>query len=115
MTTKGLYCPAGQFYIDPSRALKTQRILGELFPLLEQRHNGQFNKPIYCHFSATEITECYRKHGVPLAPTRCLSRVEYDRVLTGELFIVPHSFMKSEQGKLLGDLFPKNPDQLSLF
>lgn len=81
---------------------KTQRILGELFPLLEKQQIGQSTKPIYCHSSATEINECYRNHGVPLAPTRCLSRVEHDRVLTGELFIVPQSFMKSEHVELLG-------------
>lgn len=73
---------------------KTQRILGELFPLTD--------KPIYCHPSATEINECYRAHGVRMAPTRCLSRVEPDRVLTGELFIVPQSFMNTEHAELLG-------------
>ncbi len=73
---------------------KTQRILGELFPLTD--------KPIYCHPSATEINECYRAHGVPMAATRCLSRVEPDRVLTGELFIVPQSFMNTEHAELLG-------------
>jgi putative mRNA 3-end processing factor len=76
---------------------KTQRILGELFPLT--------SKPIYCHSAATAINDCYRAHGVPLAPTRCLSKVESDRVLTGELFIVPQSFLKTTEAELLGKNF----------
>lgn len=76
---------------------KTQRILGELFPLT--------SRPIYCHSSATAINDCYRAHGVPLAPTRCLSTVESDRVLRGELFIVPQSFLKTEQAELLGSRY----------
>jgi len=181
MTSKGLYCPAGQFYIDPSRAvecavithahsdharkgsqlyycvdsgvslLKTRignnisvspHAYSEIFeingvnvsfhpagPILGSSQvrlelNGEvwgasgdykrekdptcepfevvtcdvfvteatFGTPGFAwnHPSATAINDCYRAHGVPMAPTRCLSRVESDRVLTGELFIVPH-------------------------
>lgn len=73
---------------------KAQRVLGVLEPFAK--------KPVYCYHTVTELNECYRNHGIKLADTRCLSRVESDRVLTGELFLVPQSFLKSEQSELLG-------------
>lgn len=73
---------------------KTQRILGELYPLT--------TRTIYCHSAAKEINECYRAHGVNLARTKCITDVEHDRILQGELFIVPQSFMKTEQAEILG-------------
>jgi len=73
---------------------KTQRILGELQPLTD--------KTIYCHPSAALLNECYRDQGVPLARTRCISQVERDRVLRGELFLVPQSFLKTPEAEILG-------------
>jgi putative mRNA 3-end processing factor len=73
---------------------KAQRILGELAPLTD--------KSIYCHPAATALTECYRAQGIRLAETVCLSRVEANRVLKGELFLVPQSFLKTEQAEILG-------------
>lgn len=76
---------------------KTQRILGELQPLT--------STPIYCDPSARILNQCYRDHGVALAETRCLSTVESDRILNGELFVVPQSFLKSQKAELLGRKF----------
>jgi putative mRNA 3-end processing factor len=73
---------------------KAQRVLGVLEPYAE--------KPIYCHTTVTPLNECYRAQGVKLAPTRCLSTVEEDRVFKGELFLVPQSFLKTEKAELLG-------------
>lgn len=73
---------------------KTQRILGALEPFA--------TKAIYCHSAAAEINDCYRSHGIRLAPTKCLSRVEPDRILQGELIIAPQSFLKTEQADILG-------------
>jgi putative mRNA 3-end processing factor len=73
---------------------KAQRILGELHKLT--------NKCIYCHPAATVLNDCYRAHGVPLAPTYCLSKLEPSRVLRGELFLVPQSFLKTDQAEVLG-------------
>ena len=76
---------------------KTQRILGELYT--------KTKNPIYCHSAAAEINECYRKHGIQMAPTICLSEVDIDSKLSGELFVVPQSFMKNAQSQLLGERF----------
>ena len=76
---------------------KTQRILGELRNLA--------NRPIYCDPAATVLNECYREQGIALAHTRCLSTIEDDRILKGELFVVPRSFMKSARAELLGPHF----------
>jgi putative mRNA 3-end processing factor len=73
---------------------KAQRVLGVLEPYAK--------KPIYCHTTVTPLNECYRAQGIKLAETKCLSKVEDDRVLTGELFLVPQSFLKSEKAELLG-------------
>lgn len=76
---------------------KAQRVLGVLSPFMKQ--------PIYCHSAATPLNECYRARGVELAPTICLSRVNIDSDLSGELFLVPQSFLKSEQAKVIGERF----------
>ena len=73
---------------------KTQRILGELYPLTD--------KTIYCHPSATVLNDCYRAEGVKLAPTKCLSQVDRTRVFRGELFLVPQSFLKTQEAEILG-------------
>jgi putative mRNA 3-end processing factor len=76
---------------------KAQRILGVLQP--------HAKRPIYCHPAASVLNECYRSQGVALAETRCLSTVEIGEKLTGELFLVPQSFLQGEQAELLGDKF----------
>lgn len=74
---------------------KTQRVLGVLAP-----YNGG---KIYCSSAATPLNECYRDQGVTLAPTICLSQVNPQTKLRGELFIVPQAFLKSPQAELLGE------------
>jgi putative mRNA 3-end processing factor len=76
---------------------KAQRVLGVLEPFMK--------KPVYCHPAATTLNDCYRARGIKLAPTLCLSEIERDVDLSGELFLVPQSFLKSEQAKLLGRRF----------
>jgi putative mRNA 3-end processing factor len=76
---------------------KAQRVLGLLYP--------HAKKPIYNHPAATELIECYRTQGVKLAPTVCLSEVDHDQCLQGELLLVPQSFLSSEQSGILGDSF----------
>lgn len=73
---------------------KTQRVLGALAAYAQ--------KPIYCHSAAAEINDCYRAEGIKLAATKCLSRVESDRILQGDLIIAPQSFLKTEQADILG-------------
>lgn len=76
---------------------KTQRILGELFSVTDQ--------PVYCHSAATPINQCYRDHGIQLAPSLCLSEVPPKTILKGELIIAPQMFLKTEQAKVLGSKF----------
>lgn len=73
---------------------KTQRILGELY--------NRTDRTIYLHPSATPLTECYKNQGVNLARFQCLSRIAHDRVLRGELFLVPQSFLKTPEAQILG-------------
>ena len=76
---------------------KAQRVLGLLEPFTE--------KSVLCHSAATPLTDCYRESGIKLAPTRCLSSVNADEKLLGELFLVPQAFLKSSQAGLLGENF----------
>lgn len=76
---------------------KTQRVLGLLEPWAD--------RPIYCHSAATVLNDCYRAQGISLAETRCLSQVDHDRILQGELIIAPQAFLKSEQAQILGESF----------
>lgn len=76
---------------------KAQRVLG----LLEKFAK----KPVYCHPSTSKINLCYRDFGIKMAPTLCLSEVENNSSLCGELFLVPQSFLNSEQAALLGESF----------
>lgn len=76
---------------------KAQRVLGLLEPYAEA--------PIYCHFAITALNECYRKQGIQLAETVCLSGVPEDGRLSGELLLVPQSFLKSAQAAVLGDQY----------
>ena len=85
---------------------KAQRVLGLLEPFK--------TAPVHCHPAAAELNRCYLRQGVRLAPTICLSTVKTrdvsqgdffsprPRVLTGELFLVPKSFLRSPQAALLG-------------
>lgn len=76
---------------------KAQRVLGLLEPYAR--------KPIYTHSATSAITDCYRREGVSLADTVCLSTLEPEARLTGELILVPQSFLKSPQAEVLGDDF----------
>lgn len=76
---------------------KMQRILGVLEPFAQ--------KPIYCHPAARALNQYYRLEGIALAPTICLSEVPEDKVLTGELVLVPPAFLKSPQAAVLGSAY----------
>jgi putative mRNA 3-end processing factor len=76
---------------------KAQRVLGLLEPLTK--------RPIYCHPAASVLNDCYRAEGVKLAETICLSKIQSDRPLRGELFLVPQAFLKSDQSAVLGQDF----------
>jgi putative mRNA 3-end processing factor len=73
---------------------KAQRVLGVLAPFA--------TKPVYCHPTATVLSHCYRSQGISLAPTRCLSQLDSDRILRGELLLVPQSFLKESKAEILG-------------
>jgi putative mRNA 3-end processing factor len=73
---------------------KTQRVLGLLEPYI--------TKPIYCHPSATKLTQCYRDEGFRLAPSKCLSELDPDSKLEGELIVGPQSMMSSKYEVLFG-------------
>jgi putative mRNA 3-end processing factor len=74
---------------------KAQRVLGLLEPYAKQS--------VICHAASTPLTNCYRDFGIKLAPTRCLSKIEEDEVFNNALFLLPQSFLKSEQAKILGE------------
>lgn len=73
---------------------KTQRVLGLLQPY--------DSRPVLCHPTAEPLNECYRRQGVSLAPTRCLSSLPANTTLRGELLLVPQSFLNTEQAGILG-------------
>jgi putative mRNA 3-end processing factor len=74
---------------------KAQRVLGLLEPYATRK--------VICHSSATPLNECYREQGVKLTSTRCLSTVDTEERLEGELLLVPQSFLNTEQALILGD------------
>ncbi|MBC7741211.1 MAG: ligase-associated DNA damage response exonuclease [Bdellovibrionaceae bacterium] len=74
---------------------KAQRVLGVLHPYA--------SRPVYCHPSVTTLNECYRDEGVALADTFCLSQLHPQKKLQGELFLVPQSFLKTDQARVIGD------------
>lgn len=76
---------------------KAQRVLGLLEPYTKQ--------PVICHAAATPLTNCYVSQGIKLAPTRCLSTIQTNELFTGELFLVPQAFLKSEDAHILGRNF----------
>jgi putative mRNA 3-end processing factor len=73
---------------------KAQRVLGLLEPLAE--------KAVICHAASTPLSDCYRTQGVKLAKTRCFSTVSPDEKFSGELFLMPQSFLSSDQASVLG-------------
>ncbi len=76
---------------------KAQRILGLLAPFANRR--------IYCHSAVTPLNECYRRQGVRLAETLCLSAVPNEVRLSGEMILAPRAFLKSEQCQILDSNF----------
>lgn len=74
---------------------KAQRVLGLLEPFAK--------KPVLCHSAATPLTDCYRQQGIKLASTRCLSTVSDTEVFSSDLFLVPQTFLRSDQSELLGE------------
>lgn len=68
---------------------KTQRVLGEL---------ARFGRPVHCAPQARELIDCYRREGVPLAPTICLGSLEPGTTLRGELVVAPSSFLRAPTG-----------------
>ena len=76
---------------------KAQRVLGLLEPFAR--------RPIYCHSAASPLNECYLAEGIKLAKHICLSRVEFDENLRGELILVPQAFLKSSQARILGSRY----------
>lgn len=74
---------------------KAQRVLGLLAPFAK--------RAILCHSASTPLTDCYRAQGIKLAPTRCLSTIEKNETFTGNLFLLPQTFLKSDQAQILGE------------
>ncbi len=74
---------------------KAQRVLGLLHPFAR--------KPVLCHSASTPLTDCYREQGIKLAATRCLSELKDGENFAGELFLLPQSFLNSDQAKILGE------------
>jgi putative mRNA 3-end processing factor len=73
---------------------KAQRVLGLLEPWAE--------RAVICHAASTPLTDCYRAQGIRLAETRCFSSVNAGEEFFGELFLLPQSFLNSEQASVLG-------------
>ena len=67
---------------------KAQRILGALEPYAK--------KPIYCHPETEKLNICYRKQGIPLAPTICLSTLSADHVFSDDLILGPSAILNSD-------------------
>jgi Cft2 family RNA processing exonuclease len=124
MTTKGLYCPAGQFYIDPSRAVE--------HAVITHAYSDHARKGCQMYYGVASGD--YKREKDPTCDV-----LVTEATFGTPSFIAPQSFMKSEHVELLGkkyltafasgwtaqrvgiaafpdsDLFPENPDQLSLF
>lgn len=76
---------------------KAQRVLGVLAPYA--------TKAIYCDTPVTPLTDCYREQKIELASTICVSRIHPSQKFSGELFLVPQSFLKTEKALALGDQY----------
>lgn len=66
---------------------KAQRILNALHPFA--------TKSIYCHPATEQLNECYRKQGINLASTICLSSLKNNDTFSGDLILNPSSFLKT--------------------
>jgi len=73
---------------------KSQRILAALEPFAR--------RPVLIHSSMVELTDCYRREGRKLAPTRCLDEKGVYEPLDGELILAPPSILKTEWITRLG-------------
>jgi len=71
---------------------KAQRILAELAP--------HATRPIVIHPTMVDLTDCYRREGRKLAPTRVLAASE---LLQGQLILSPPSILKDDFRRVLGD------------
>lgn len=76
---------------------KTQRILGEL--------SARSERPIYCHAAAAAINLAYRREGIALADTICMSTLDPAARLEGELILAPPAFLNSPLATVLGDRY----------
>lgn len=77
---------------------KAQRILAELADFTE--------KPVLIHHTIHELTECYRRQGRKLAPTKdlqtAIDELGVDEVLKNELILAPPSVTREAWAKKLG-------------
>jgi putative mRNA 3-end processing factor len=62
---------------------KAQRILGALAPLTD--------RPVWVHGTVEPLTECYRRAGVTLLPTRLVAETVRGQSFAGELILAPPS------------------------
>lgn len=76
---------------------KAQHVLSLLEPFA--------TRAVHCHPAATHLNDCYRELGVKLAKTQCLSQISPQASLSGELLLVPQSFLSSPQANILGGSF----------
>ncbi len=74
---------------------KTQRVLGLLRKFTD--------RAAWLDPAATLITDCYRREGISLLPTRCLSSLGARARLEGELVIAPSSILGGPFATRLGD------------
>jgi putative mRNA 3-end processing factor len=77
---------------------KAQPILAELAPVVE--------RPVLVHKSIVELTECYRRQGLRLAPTReledAIRELGPGEALAGELILAPPSILAESWKDKLG-------------
>ncbi len=71
---------------------KAQRILAELHPYAD--------RPILIHKTISELTQCYRNEGIPLAPTLSLETHLESGPIKEELILAPPSILKTELSSL---------------
>ncbi|MEO5970121.1 MAG: ligase-associated DNA damage response exonuclease [Bdellovibrionia bacterium] len=74
---------------------KAQRILALLAPYAE--------RPVVIYQTITELTECYRREGRRLAPTRDLATFGENEMIQGELILAPPSILKEKLRDQLGE------------
>ncbi len=72
---------------------KAQRILAELAPYAQ--------RDLIIHRTMLELTECYRREGRALAPTRCLDEVVSG--IRGELLLIPPQALDDGLSSRLGE------------